>query len=131
MGFDMKILQCRKFDLERALNKYCKVDINELPYEAIENLESEAHSRLFTSRIHILDSMEDKLPYAHDTYVFLSKNHYNSIISYCEQKKKVLYPEMLKNIKVREYGECVRMLEFLNDLKIDWNNEVLLYEYDC
>lgn len=130
MGFDMRILQCRKIDLERALNKYSKKNINDLPYEAIENLESAPQSRLFTSRVHVLAGIEEQLPYAHETYVFLEKKHFDLAISYCEQIKKSLYP-ILNNDNEWEYGECIKLLEFLKDLKQDWDVEDILYEHDC
>lgn len=90
MGFDMDIVKVKRIKLEDVLKKYYQEDINDLPYEAFEELERESGSKLFTSRVDILRNIENKLPYANDTYAYLDKEQYELILTHCNERKAYL-----------------------------------------
>ena len=90
MGYDMYITKAKKTVLDNICKKYFQKDINDLPYEAFEELEKESQSKLFTSCINILSGLEGKLPYSHETYVYLNKEHYDLILSHCCNRMEYL-----------------------------------------
>lgn len=133
MGFDMYIIKSKKRVLDDILKKYFQKDINDLPYEAFEELEKESYSKLFTSRVNILSGIEEKLPYANDTYVFLNKDHYDLMLSHCGKRMEYLkqYVDDDFSGKRFEYMECERLFYWLKKLEPNWNEDVVLYEHDC
>ena len=133
MGFDMDIIKVKKKTLEDILQKYYQKDINDLPYEAFEELEKESSSKSFTSRVDILRNIENKLPYANCTYVYLDKEQYELILSHCSERKAYLmqYAENDFYGKELEYRECERLYYWLQGLNPDWDNELIIYEHDC
>ena len=133
MGFDMDIIKVKKKALEDILQKYYQKDINDLPYEAFEELGKESGSKSFTSRVNILRNIENKLPYANCTYVYLNKEQYELMLLHCSERKTYLmkYAEGNFSEKKLEYEECESLYCWLQELNPDWDNEVIIYEYDC
>ena len=133
MGFDMYIIKTKKAVLDNICKKYFQTDVNELPYEAFEELEKESCSKLFTSRINILSGIEGKLPYANDTYVFLDKENYDLMLDHCGDRMEYLkqYIDDDFSGKRFEYMECERLFYWLQKLDPDWNEDSILYEHDC
>lgn len=133
MGFDMDILKVKRIKLEDVLKKYYQEDINDLPYEAFEELERESESKLFTSRVDILRNIENKLPYANDTYAYLDKEQYELILTHCNERKAYLKQYVGNDFsgKQLEYEECERLYYWLQGLNPDWDNELIIYEHDC
>ena len=133
MGFDMYITKTRKAVLDDILKKYFQKDVNDLPYEAFEELEKDSYSKLFTSCINILSEIEEKLPYANDTYVFLNKEHYDLMLSHCCSRMEYLkqYIDDDFSGKRLEYMECERLFYWLQRLDPNWDQDIILYEHDC
>lgn len=133
MGFDMYITKTKKAVLDDILKKYFQKDVNDLPYEAFEELEKESCSKSFTSCVNILSGIEEKLPYANDTYVFLNKEHYDLMLSHCGNRMEYLkqYIDDDFSGKRFEYMECERLFYWLKKLVPNWDEDVVLYEHDC
>ena len=132
MGFDMEIIKVKKKTLEDILQKYYQKDINDLPYKAFEELGKDSSSKSFTSRVNILRNIENKLPYANCTYVYLNRKQYELILSHCNERKAYLmqYAEDNFSEKKLEYEECENLYCLLQELNPDWDNEVIIYEHD-
>lgn len=133
MGFDMYIIKAKKLVLNDICKKYFQKDINDLPYEAFTEIERESDSKLFTSRINILGGIEEKLPYAHETYVYLDEENYELITSYCWDRLQYLrqYIDDDFSGKRFEYMECKRLFYWLQKLNPNWDKDVILFEHDC
>lgn len=133
MGFDMYIIKAKKNVLEELLSKYFQKDLNDLPYEAFEELEKKSTSKLFTSRVNILRNIEEKLPYANDTYVYLTKENYELMLSHCGERLSYLKQYAEDDFSSKELGfrECERLFYWLRGLNPNWNEDVIIYEHDC
>ena len=123
MGFDMQLTKAKKHVLEKLLNKYYQESLNDLPYEAMEELNHHPESSSFTSRVNLLDNLNG-LPYASETYAYLSKEDYERILSHC--RKKINSSE-----NTLERRECERLVSWMEALNPDWEKDEIIYEYDC
>lgn len=133
MRYDMYITKAKKTVIDNICKKYYQKDINDLPYEAFEELEKESHSKLFTSCINILSGLKEKLPYSHETYVFLNREHYELMLSHCKDRMEYLEQYIDDNFSGKrfEYMECKRLFYWLQELNPNWDEDALLYEDDC
>lgn len=133
MGFDMYITKAKKSVFDNICKKYFQKDIYNLPYEVFEELETESYSKLFTSCVNILRDLEENFLYANDTYVFLNKRHYDLILSHCGNRMEYLKQYIDNDFldKRFEYIECERLFYWLQGLNLNFDEDVLLYEYDC
>lgn len=133
MGFDMYIVKAKKEVINDIRKKYFQKDINDLPYEAFMEIEEESNSKQFTSRVNILSGIEEKLPYAHETYSYLDKENYDLMMSYCYDRLEYLkqYIDDDFSSKRFEYMECERLFYWLQELNPNWDDDVILYEHDC
>lgn len=80
-----------------------------------------------------MSGLEEKLPYSHETYVFLNKEHYDLMLSHCWNRMEYLrkYIDDDFSRKRFEYMESERLFYWLQKLNPNWNEDVLLYEDDC
>lgn len=53
MGYDMTLLKARKQSVEEVLNKYYSKCLDDLPYDAFEELEKKSGSVLYESRLDV------------------------------------------------------------------------------
>ena len=106
--------------LQKMINRLNNASSDELErtYEAFEELEKESHSKLFTSHINILSELEEKLPYSHETYVSLNKEHYDLMLSHCWDRMEYLkqYIDDDFSGKRFEYMESERLFYWLQKL---------------
>ena len=72
MGFDMTLMRVKKQSVEEILSKYYSKCLDDLPYDAFEELEEKSGSILFESRLAVFAEIEDKLPYANEKYAYLT-----------------------------------------------------------
>lgn len=126
MGFDIYIVKASKEIINDICKKYFQKDINDLPYEALMEIEEESDSKLFTSCVNILSGIEGKLPYAHETYVCLNKENYDLMMSYCSDRLEYLkqYIDGDFSSKRFEYMECERLFYWLQQLNPNWDDDV-------
>lgn len=133
MGFDMYLVKSKKEVINAICKKYFQKDINDLPYEAFMEIEEESNSKQFTSRVNILSGIEEKLPYAHETYVYLDEENYELMMSYCWDRLQYLKQDIDDDFSGKrfEYMECERLFYWLQKLNPNWDEEVILFEHDC
>lgn len=133
MGFDMCIIKIKKKTVEKTLSKYFQKDLSDLPYDVFEKMFNHYDTKHFISRVNILRDIEEKLPYANETYTYLTKEQYELMVEHC--KERLRYLEQYQSVdfpgKKMEYGECERLYNWLQSLNIDWDNDVIIYEHDC
>lgn len=86
MGYDMYLMKAKRRSVEEILNKYYSKCLDDLPYEALEELENKSGSILFESRLNVFAEIEDKLPYANEKYVYLTKENYELMYAHCKEK---------------------------------------------
>ena len=133
MGFDMCIIKIKKKVVEDTMKKYYQKDLVDLSYDVFERMLNSSDTKHFTSRVNILRDIEEKLPYANETYAYLTKEQYELIVNHCEERRHYLsqYKSVDFSGKKLEYGECERLYSWLQSLNIDWDNDVVIYEHDC
>lgn len=119
--------------VEKTLSKYFQKDLSDLPYDVFERMLNTYDTKHFISRVNILRDIEEKLPYANETYTYLTKEQYELMVKHCKEKQRYLkqYQSVDFSGKKMEYGECERFYNWLQSLNIDWNNDVIIYEHDC
>lgn len=129
----MYVVKAKKVIIDDICKKYFQKDINDLPYEAFTEIERESDNKLFTSRVNILSGIEEKLPYAHETYVYLDEDNYDLMMSYCRDRLQYLkqYVDDDFSGKRFEYMECERLFYWLQKLSPNWVEDVILFEHDC
>lgn len=133
MGFDMCIIKIKKKTVEKTLSKYFQKDLSDLPYDVFEKMLNHYDTKHFISRVNILRDIEGKLPYANETYTYLTKEQYELMVEHCKERRRYLeqYQSIDFSGKKMEYGECERLYNWLQSLNIDWDNDVIIYEHDC
>lgn len=129
----MYVVKAKKVIIDDICKKYFQKDINDLPYEAFTEIERESDNKLFTSRVNILSGIEEKLPYTHETYVYLDEDNYDLMMSYCRDRLQYLkqYVDDDFSGKRFEYMECERLFYWLQKLSPNWVEDVILFEHDC
>lgn len=129
----MCVIKTKKAVLDNICKKYFQNNINDLPYEAFLEIEKESDSKLFTSCVNILSGIEGKLPYAHETYVYLDEENYNLMMSHCSGRLEYLKQYIDEDFSGKrfEYMECERLFYWLQKLNLNWDEDLILYEHDC
>ena len=123
-------MKSKKKDVDIICSDCYTDDINELTYD--ERVELERKSKVFEASFDMFETLWDVLPCANETYVYLNSEHYESMIFCC--KEMINSYKKLENLSSRqkwEFDTYVQCLKYLQELNIDWDKEVLLYEYDC
>lgn len=130
MGYDMYLLKAKRQSVEEILDKYYEKCIDNLQFDAFEELEKKSGSILFESRMNVFKDIEDKLPYAHEKYVYLTRENYELISSHCRDKIAQYQSENVSKDEW-EYGWYENLLCWLQSFVPDWDNDVIIYEHDC
>ena len=130
MGYDMVLLRAKKRSVEEILNKYYSKCLDDLPYEAFEELEKKAGSILFESRLNVFAEIEDELPYANEKYVYLTKENYELMLAHCKDK---ISQYQSNNVSEDDwdYGWYKKLLTWFESFVPDWNKDVIIYEHNC
>lgn len=130
MGFDMTLMRAKKQSVEEILDKYYSKCLDDLPYEAFEELEKKSGSILYEARMNVFAEIEDKLPYANEKYAYLTKEHYELILKHCKEKI-AQYQSEGDSKNEWEYGWYENLLRWFEIFIVDWDKDVVIYEYNC
>lgn len=128
MGFDMRIIKTNKKTLESILRKWYQKGINNLPYEALEELENNVSTKIFESRLNLFSDFEENgyLPYANDTYAQLSPQLVTALIKWINEVCKTPWSDD------NRYGtEYKRLKKYFEDLNANSEEDIIFYKYDC
>lgn len=128
MGFDMRIIKTNKKTLESILRKWYQKGINNLPYEALEELENNVSTKIFESRLNLFSDFEENgyLPYANDTYAQLSPQLVIALIKWINEVCKTPWSDD------NRYGtEYKRLKKYFEDLNANSEEDIIFYKYDC
>lgn len=130
MGYDMVLLRAKKRSVEEILNKYYSKCLDDLPYEAFEELEKKSGSILFESRLNVFAEIEDELPYANEKYTYLTKEHYELMLAHCKDK---IYQYQSNNVSEDDwdYEWYKKLLTWFESFVPDWEEDVIIYEHNC
>lgn len=130
MGFDMTLMKTKKKLVEEILDKYYSKCLDDLPYEAFEELEKKSGSVLFESRLNVFAEIEDRLPYANEKYVYLTKENYELMYIHCKNKiSQYQYDNVSEDDW--DYGWYKKLLSWFQSFTPDWNSDVIIYEHNC
>lgn len=130
MGFDMTLMRVKKQSVEEILDKYYSKCLDDLPYEAFEELEKKSGSILYEARMNVFVEIENKLPYANEKYACLTKEHYELILKHCKEKI-AQYQSEGDSKNEWEYGWYENLLRWFEIFIADWNEDVIIYEHNC
>lgn len=128
MGFDMRIISTKRKVLEYILDKYHQKNINDLSCDAFEELEKNANTKIFESRLNLFSMFEKEgyLPYANDTYVELNPQLVMALIKWTNEACKVQWIE-----DSRYNIEYERLKKYFDSLNANSEDDIIFYEYDC
>lgn len=124
----MRIIKVNKKVVSSILDKYYVKDINDLPYNGLEELESDTNTRIFESRLHLFSAFEKEgyLPYANDTYAELKPQLVLALIKWTKEACNIPWREGSR------YGaEYKRLKEYFDNLNANSEEDIIFYEYDC
>lgn len=130
MGFDMTIMKVRKQSVDEILQKYYSKCLDELPYEAFEELERKPGSVSFESRLNVFSEIEDSLPYANEKFVFLSKENYELMLIHCKEKISKFQSDNTPEDDWN-YDWYKELLCWFQSFVPDWDHDAIIYEYNC
>lgn len=130
MGYNMYLLKAKRQSVEEILDKYYKKCIDDLPFDAFEELENKSGSVLFESRLNVFTEIEDRLPYANEKYVYLTKENYKLMYAHCKEKISQ-YQSESDSKNEWEYGWYKKLFSWFQSFTPDWENDVIIYEHDC
>lgn len=130
MGYDMTLLRVRKQSVDEILNKYYSKCLDDLPYEAFEELEKKSGSVLYESRMNVFAEIEDNLPYANEKYTYLTKEHYELMLKHCKEKI-AQYQSEGDNKNEWEYGWYENLLCWFEIFLVNWDKDVIIYTHNC
>lgn len=130
MGFDMTLMRVKKQSVDEILNKYYSKCLDDLPYEAFEELEKKSGSVLYESRMNVFAEIENKLPYANEKYVYLTKENYDLMFTHCRDK---LFKYQSDNTSEDDwdYDWYMKLFGWFQSFEPDWNEDVIIYEHNC
>ena len=130
MGYDMVLLRAKKRSVEEILNKYYSKCLDDLPYEAFEELEKKSGSVLFESRLNVFAEIEDRLPYVNEKYVYLTKENYELMYAHCKEKISK-YQSDNTSEDDWDYDWYMKLFGWFQSFEPDWSEDVIIYEYNC
>lgn len=126
----MYLIKAKKQSIEEILKKYYEKDLDDLPYEAFEELEKKQGSVLYEARMNVFAGIEGSLSYANEKYVYLTKEHYELISKHC--KEQIARYQSEGNSKCEwEHNWHKNLLCWLQDASPNWEEDVVVYEHDC
>ena len=130
MGFDMTLMKVNKQSVDEILNKYYQKCLDDLPYEAFEELGKKSGSVLYEARMNLFAGIEDKLPYANEKYVYLTKENYELMLTHCQEK---ISKYQLDNASEDDwdYDWYKKLLVWFQSFKPDWEEDLIIYEHNC
>lgn len=130
MGFDMTLMRVKKQSVDEILNKYYSKCLDDLPYEAFEELEKKSGSVLYESRMNVFAEIGNKLPYANEKYVYLTKENYDLMFTHCRDK---LFKYQSDNTSEDDwdYDWYMKLFGWFQSFEPDWNEDVIIYEHNC
>lgn len=130
MGFDMTLMRVKKQSVDEILNKYYSKCLDDLPYEAFEELEKKSGSVLYESRMNVFAEIENKLPYANEKYVYLTKENYDLMFTHCRDKLFKYQPDNTSEDDW-DYDWYMKLFGWFQSFEPDWNEDVIIYEHNC
>lgn len=130
MGFDMTLMKVNKQSVDEILNKYYSKCLDDLPYEAFEELEKKSGSVSYEARMNLFAGIEDKLPYANEKYVYLTKENYELMLAHCQKK---ISKYQLDNTSEDDWGYdwYKKLLVWFQSFEPDWEEDLIIYEHNC
>lgn len=126
----MILLKAKKQSLDEILDKYYSKCLDDLPYEAFEELEKKQGTVLYKSRLNMFAEIEDKLPYANEKYAYLTKEHYGLMYIHCKEK---ISQYQSNNVSEDDwdYEWYKKLIAWFESFVPDWNEDIIIYEYNC
>lgn len=130
MGYDMYLLRVKKQSVEESLDKYYSKCLDDLPYEAFEELKNKSGSVLFESRLNVFAEIKNRLPYANETYAYLTKEDYGLMYAHCREKISKYQSDNVSEDDW-DYDWYKKLLTWFESFVLNWDEDVIIYEYDC
>lgn len=130
MGFDMTLMKVKKTSLDEILNKFYSKCLDDLSYEAFEELKNKSGSMLYEARMNVFAEIEDRLPYANEKYAYLTKEYYELMYTHCKDKIEQ-YQSNNTSQDDWNYDWYNKLLAWFESFVPNWDDDVIIYEHNC